>query len=103
MRDKTIGTAKGLDGKLLPLYRVLPAYPKALLENGRPAGRADLEFVIDRKGRVRLPRVLNATHPEFGWAAATALAQWVFTAPARGGEPVDVRVRMPMEFPAPAE
>ena len=103
VRDKTIGTAKGLDGKLLPLYRVLPAYPKALLENGRPAGRADLEFVIDRKGRVRLPRVLNATHPEFGWAAATALAQWVFTVPARGGEPVDVRVRMPMEFPAPAE
>jgi TonB family protein len=103
VRDKSISTAKGLDGKLLPLYRVLPVYPNALLENGRPAGRADLEFVIDRKGRVRLPRVLNASHPEFGWAAATALAQWVFTAPVRGGEAVDVRVRMPLEFPAPAE
>ena len=48
-----------------------------------------------------LPRIVTATQPEFGWAAATAITQWVFKAPYRGGEPVDVKVRIPFRFVAP--
>ena len=36
-------------------------------------------------------------------AAATAVAQWVFTAPRRDGEPLDVMVQVPFDFAAPAK
>jgi TonB family protein len=101
-RRGEIGSAKGLDAKLAPIYRVAPIYPAALKATGGPKGKADIEFVIDRDGRVRLPRIVSATLPEFGWAAAAAVAQWVFVAPCRAGEFVDVKVRMPFEFDAPA-
>lgn len=100
-RRGEIGTARGLDAKLAPIYRMAPVYPAALKTTGGPKGRAEIEFVIDREGRVRLPRIVSATLPEFGWAAATAVAQWVFVAPRRAGEFVDVKVRMPFEFDAP--
>lgn len=103
VRAGDVGAAKGLDGKLTPLYRVPPVYPAALLNKGRPAGKAEIDFVIDRDGRARLPRIASASHEEFGWAAATAVAQWVFAPPQRGGAPTDVKVRIPFEFTPPAE
>lgn len=91
----------GLDENLVPLYRVTPTYPAALLAGERPAGQAVIEFVVDRDGRARLPRIVSASHAEFGWAAATAAAQWVFKAPLRGGQPTEVRVQVPFAFNAP--
>jgi TonB family protein len=102
VRKKQIGDSKGLDEKLTPLYRVPPVYPGLLRKNGGPAGRAEIDFIIDRDGRARLPRIVSATDEAFGWAAATAVAQWVFKAPLRGGQPVDVRARIPFNFKAPA-
>jgi TonB family protein len=61
-------------------------------------GVAVVEFVIDRDGRVRLPRIVSATRPSLGWSAATALSQWVFTTPMRGGKPTEVKVQIPIEF-----
>jgi len=101
VRAKQVGGAQGLDEKLAPIYRVAPAYPGALLKGGRPEGRAEIEFIIDRDGRARLPRIVSATKDEFGWAAATAVSQWIFKAPLRGGQPVDVRVRIPFDFKSP--
>lgn len=92
----------GLDQKLKPLWRGFPVYPKSFTEN-RPAGQATIEFIIDRDGRSRLPRVLEATAPEFGWAGAMAVSQWVFERPHRGGQPVDVTVRVPIAFKAPTQ
>lgn len=91
----------GLDENLAPLYRVTPTYPAALRAGGRPAGQAVIESVVDRDGRARLPRIVSASHAEFGWAAATAAAQWVFKAPLRGGQPTEVRVQLPFAFSAP--
>lgn len=93
----SVGTARGLDAPLEIVWRGFPAYPAALRDE-KPEGRAEVEFVIDRDGRARLPRVVSATSPEFGWAAATAVSQWVFAAPRRGGEPTEVRVRVPLQF-----
>jgi outer membrane biosynthesis protein TonB len=45
---------------------------------------------------------VSATNAEFGWSAATAVSQWVFKAPLRGGQPVDVKVRIPFDFKSPA-
>ncbi len=100
-RAGSIGEARGLDEKLTPVFRVPPVYPAALLAAGRPKGAAEIEFVIARDGRARLPRILSATQEEFGWAAATAVAQWVFRAPRRGGQAVEVRVRIPINFVPP--
>jgi TonB family protein len=101
LRDGAIGNAKGLDAKLAPVFQMAPQYPAALKRGDKPAGQALIEFVIDRDGRARLPRVISAAREEFGWAAATAAAQWVFQPPRRGGQPVDVKVRVPFQFAAP--
>ena len=100
-RAGTISEASGLDRPLTPLFRVPPVYPTALLAAGRPKGSAEIEFVIARDGRARLPRIVSATHEEFGWAAATAIAQWVFQEPRRAGVTVDVKVRIPVTFTPP--
>jgi TonB family protein len=102
LRAKQVGDAKGLDERLTPIYRVPPTYPGALRKAGGPSGRAEIEFIIDRDGRARLPRIVSASNEAFGWSAATAVAQWVFKAPLRNGQHVDVRARIPFDFKAPA-
>ncbi|WP_438480597.1 TonB family protein [Oleiharenicola lentus] len=92
--------AKGLDQRLTPVWRISPGYPQSLLAE-KPTGSATIEFVIDREGRCRAPRVVSATHDAFGWAAATAISQWVFVQPTKQGQPVDVRVSIPVEFTPP--
>jgi TonB family protein len=103
LRAGTIGSGAGLDAKLTPRYMISPRYPGALREGGRPSGQAVVEFVVDRDGRARLPRVVSATDRRFGWAAATAVSQWVFDGPRRGGNPADVRVQIPFQFKPPAD
>ena len=95
-----VGGPSGLDQKLKPLWRGFPVYPAALREE-QLKGSAEVEFIIDRDGRVRLPRVKSATREEFGWAAATAISQWVFERPMRKSEPVDLTVIIPVNFSPP--
>ena len=102
LRADAISGAKGLDERLMPVYQVAPRYPWSLRQDP-VAGQAQIEAIVDRTGRVRLPRVVTATHEAFGWAAATAVAEWVFRAPRRAGEPVDVKVRIPFNFMPPAD
>jgi TonB family protein len=92
--------AEGLDAPLHPVYRAAPVYP-AELRSESASGQALVEFIIDREGRARLSHVISASHEEFGWAAATAVEQWVFDPPRRGGQAVDVRVRIPFNFSPP--
>jgi TonB family protein len=101
IRAKQVGGSKGLDERLTPVYRVPPTYPGSLRKSGAPAGKAEISFIIDRDGRARLPHIVSATDPAFGWAAATAVAQWVFKAPVRNGQHVDVTARIPFDFKAP--
>ena len=99
-RKDSLRGGADLDEKLTPLYRVAPGYPAALRAD-KPSGEATVEFVIDRDGRARLPRIVAATREEFGWAAATAVAQWLFRPPLRGGAPVEVKVQIPFNFTPP--
>ncbi len=95
-------SARQLDRPLFPLFTRQPIYPAARLDAGE-AGRAEIEMIVDRDGRVRLPHILAASQPEFGWAAATAVSQWLFEPPRKGGQPVAVRVIIPVQFQAPGE
>lgn len=56
-------------------------------------GNADLSFVIDETGAVRVPTVLAASDYAIGIAAVDAIKDWKFTPPRRNGEPVLVEVR----------
>ena len=92
--------ARGLDRPLNPRYQVQPPYPSQLLEQ-KPSGRAAIQFIVDRDGRCRMARIVSATREEFGWAAATAVEQWIFDPPKKGGQTADVRVSIPFEFNPP--
>jgi TonB family protein len=90
-----------LDERPVALYRVHPEIPDQLAKSGEAAA-ATIECILDRRGHIQLPQVMSASHAEFGWSAATAAARWLFQPPTRGGQPVDVVVRIPFERPAVA-
>ena len=94
---EAIAELSALDRKPRAYYQPGAAYPPALLRAG-VAGEAEVECLIDEKGRVQLPHIVRASRAEFGWAAATAVQQWFFEAPRQGGKPVAARLRVPMDF-----
>lgn len=95
--ETKFATWKDLDAALKPLSRRRPVYPSALREAGQD-GEAVIEFFIDEQGDAQLPRIVSATAPEFGYAAAQAVATWRFTRPRRGGKPAVVRAKVPVTF-----
>jgi len=63
-----------------------------------PVGSAEVEFVIDPEGVVLLPRVVSATDPAFGYAAAQAISTRRYAIPRKSGKPVEVLARDTVEF-----
>lgn len=93
--------ATGLDARPKVLARPDLVYPRALLAAGQ-SGSAKIEFVVDRSGLAQLPRVVEASAPEFGWAAATCVNGMRFAPISRGGKPTELRVLLPLQFTPPA-
>lgn len=81
-----------LDSKPEALRKPPSAYPWVLRGDGE-SGKAEVEFVIDRNGRVLFPRIVSATHEDFGWSAATAVTRWRYKPPTKGGVKVDTRIK----------
>jgi TonB family protein len=97
---KTSNAAAGLDARPKAVARPGLAYPLSLA--AQPVlGSAKIEFVIDRVGLAQVPRVVEATKPEFGWAAATLVNGMRFQPLTRGGKPTELRVIMPIIFEPP--
>ncbi|MFT3831118.1 MAG: TonB family protein [Opitutaceae bacterium] len=94
--------ATGLDARPKALARPDIVYPRSLLST-RPDGSAKIEFVIDRSGLAQMPRVVEASAPEFGWAAATCVNGMRFAPISRGGRPAELRVVLPFHFKPPVE
>ncbi len=102
---KEYGGANNLDAPLQIISHTKPVFPRQLVET-HPAGSAMVEFYVSTDGRVLLPRVISATAPAFGYSACQSVASWRFTAPLRNGNPVVVRVRVPVNYslnPAPGK
>lgn len=98
--EKTPGrilSAKKLDTPLKPISRRPPRFPTNLMDKV-DKGEAVVEVLIDTEGAVRLPRIVSATDPAFGYAAAQAVVFWRFEAPKSGGKPAVVRVQVPFDF-----
>ncbi len=96
-RPQTVGRARDLDRPLRPKERKPPAFPPSLLGKG-VEGEALIEFLLDESGRARLPRIVSASRPEFGYAAAHAVAHWEFEPPTARGAPTIMRVAVPFSF-----
>lgn len=90
-------SAKKLDTPLNPISFRGPVFPSVAL--GRfERGEAKIEVLIDEEGKVRLPRIVTATEPAFGYAAIQAVMAWRFAPPKVGGKPTVVRVQVPFTF-----
>ncbi len=61
-------------------------------------GEAVVEFLIDEKGAVALPRIISADAPAFGYAAVQAVSVWLFEPPVSKGEKVITKARVPFKF-----
>jgi TonB family protein len=94
-----IFTASDLDERPRAVAQRSAVYPRSLKTDGL-TGQAEIEFIVDRDGRVLFPRILSASHEDFGWSAATAVSQWRFNPPMRNGHRVEVRMTVPVIFDA---
>jgi TonB family protein len=94
-----IFSAAQLDERPKVMQQTSPAYPRALKDDGL-TGQAEIEFVISRDGRVLFPRIVSASHEDFGWAATVAVAQWRYQPPQKDGHSVEVRMTVPILFTA---
>jgi TonB family protein len=119
--SQTIVSPSALDAPLKLTHPVSPTRPNAFSGGKPPIGPLDLsqpsilaamtprphdkktgetlvEFFVDEDGCVQLPRVVSATEPEFGTAAAQAVSEWRFAPPTQAGKPVVVRAQVPVKF-----
>jgi TonB family protein len=95
-----IAGAGELDGPLRPVLQVAPTAPPSLRQ-ARHAAQAVVTFFVDESGRVLLPELASSSQEDFGWAALTAVNQWRFEPPRRGGQPVVVRAQVALKVDAP--
>jgi TonB family protein len=79
--------------KVHPEPKLAPDTAKAL-----GAGRAVVEVFIDVDGNVLLPRIISATHEEFGYAAAQAVVDWKYEAPKKGGKRTLAQGKLQIDF-----
>jgi TonB family protein len=95
-----LGDFRSLDGPLKGRFTPSPVVPESV-RAANVRAEAVIEFVVDHAGHAQLPRIISATNPEFGWAAATAVGRWQYSTPVKNGRAVDVRVRVPLVFSPP--
>lgn len=86
-----------LDQMAVPTVQMQPAYPEALRRRTME-GSALVEFIVDTKGHVHNPVCLEATHPDFGWAACNGVLKWRFRPGRKSGHAVNTRLRQLILF-----
>jgi TonB family protein len=96
-RPSAVVSIAALDSIPQPLSQRPPLYPGSA-EGKMDKGSAVVEFLIQEDGAVRLPRIVKASRPEFGYAAVEAVASWIFSPPTVHGKAVVARARMPIDF-----
>jgi TonB family protein len=94
--DRIAGAGK-LDSVPKALSQRKPVFPRGVPPN-IDRGTATVEFLIDKDGKARLPRIKSASDPAFGHAAVQTVAHWLFEAPRAGGKTTITRVQVPVHF-----
>jgi TonB family protein len=95
------GMAQG-DRDLIPIVRIAPVYPPALLA-AQVEGEVNLRFTVTATGTVKDIAVVHSTAPEFEEPAITALSRWRYQPPAEGERPgVLTMIRFQLNAPGAA-
>jgi len=77
-------------------------YPPKALEEGIE-GRLTLEFTVQRKGSVRDIEVVDSLHPLCDSAAVEGVRQVEFVPATRNGDPIPMRLALPVRFQLTAD
>jgi TonB family protein len=85
-----------LDGKPRLLRHGSATFPPKLARRGVERGTVVLEVELDERGRVKIRRVVSATHSELIAPARRVAASASFTAPTRNGRAVKSIMRWPI-------
>jgi TonB family protein len=80
-----------------PSKIVSPQHPAELWDQ-RITGTADVECLVTVEGKVAEARVVSASRPEFGEAALEAVKQWEFEPGTKNGNPMQMKIRIPLNF-----
>jgi protein TonB len=85
------------------LPRTMERYYPSVLRDSRVAGRVVVELIVNEDGRVRdgSARVMETTHPAFAEATLRAVERFRFRPAKMGGQPVAVRVTIPINWTVP--
>ena len=95
--DLAFPSVQDLDGPVEALSQRKPRFPCDVPKEAG-SGQALLEFIVDERGLVQLPAIVEATHDAFGYAAVQAVSSWRFRPPTINGKPTSIKVRMPFGF-----
>ena len=88
---------KPYDEAPVPTRTAAPAYPYELKREG-VAGMVSVSITVDENGNVISPVVKKSTRLEFEKPALDAVAKWKFKPAKKNGQPVAVKVTIPMKF-----
>lgn len=81
----------------VPVRMVPPKFPTEMRKEGT-GGLVTVKCTIDEKGNVTEPQVEKASHEAFVQPALEALRKWKFKPAKKGGNPVALRVSIPIQF-----
>jgi len=76
----------------------LPRFPLSLADDAINEGTATVSYTVDSTGQPRALRIVEATAPEFGYAAIQAIALWGYEIPRKNGVPVATTFQTTMRF-----
>ncbi len=96
------GPPTAIGGNILPPIKLVsarPMYPASLAASAL-AGQVTMRAVIDRDGNVRDVTDVAGPHPALDTAAVDAVRQWKFTTTLLNCEPIEVEMRVTVNFNA---
>lgn len=86
-----------LDRQPQPIFQPAPAFPADMRSTYLEA-EVTLEFIINTKGEVLMPRSISGPHRRLEEAAINGVLKWKFKPGQRGGRPVNTRTQITIKF-----
>lgn len=86
-----------LDRQPQALFQPAPQFP-AELRSTYVEADVTLEFIINTKGEVLMPRAISSPARRFEEAAVSGVLKWKFKPGQRGGRPVNTRTQITIKF-----
>lgn len=98
-QPRPIAALNTLDPPLRVTRAVMPDDPREL-DDDLPAENISASIVVDHEGRALFPRITSEPNRVLDGPTLAAIRHWRFAPPRQGGQPVLVRVEIPVVYPA---